>query len=117
MQECILMQECIFCKIIQKKIPASVIAENKSVIVIKDTAPKAPIHYLIIPKNHIKNIASLDSDTIKDAAGILQMAQQLSRDLLGSQSFRLVMNNGIDAGQTVFHLHCHFISGKQLSDF
>ena len=111
------MQDCIFCKIIQKQVPTEMVAENDTVIVVKDIAPKAPIHYLIIPKNHIKNVVDLDDSMAQDGFGILQMARTLSKDLPGSQSFRLIMNNGVDAGQTVFHLHCHFISGKHLSDF
>ena len=98
------MQDCIFCKIIQKQVPTEMVAENDTVIVVKDIAPKAPIHYLIIPKNHIKNVVDHD-DICRAPAGALQI------------SFRLIMNNGVDAGQTVFHLHCHFISGKHLSDF
>jgi len=111
------MKDCIFCKIIEKEVSAEIIEETDDVMVIKDIAPKAPIHYLIIPKKHIKDVASLDAQNIKNAGTILAIAQKLSHDLNGSKSFRLIMNNGVDAGQTVFHLHCHFISGKHLSDF
>lgn len=111
------MQDCIFCKIIEKQVPAEVIEENDDVLVIKDIAPKAPIHYLIIPKRHVKDVASLDEQASHYAGKILHMAKQLSEKLNGSRSFRLIMNNGADAGQSVFHLHCHFISGKHLSDF
>ena len=111
------MQDCIFCKIIENKIPAKIIDQNDDVIVIQDIAPKAPIHYLIIPKKHIKDIASL-SDQDADVGGkMLLMAKKLSQQLNGSKSFRLIINNGADAGQSVWHLHGHFISGKHLSDF
>ena len=111
------MQDCIFCKIIERKIPTELIEENDSVVVIKDIAPKAPIHYLIIPKNHIESVAHMGEGHGADGLAVLQMAQKLGKSLPGSQSFRLIMNNGVDAGQTVFHMHCHFISGKKLSDF
>ena len=109
--------DCIFCKIIAKTIPAKIIAENESILVIQDIAPKAPVHYLIIPKKHVKDLASIQESDIPGAAAIFSMAQELSQKLSGSQAFRLIINNGPDAGQSVFHLHAHFISGKKMLDF
>lgn len=110
-------QNCIFCKIILKQIPATIIAENDKVLVIKDIAPKAPVHYLIMPKEHIKDVQSLDGQDLAVAGEMMLMAKELSSKLSGSQAFRLIINNGSDAGQSVFHLHYHFLSGKKMLDF
>lgn len=111
-----MVSDCIFCKIIAQQIPAKLIAENDSVLVIQDIAPKAPIHYLIIPKKHIKDIASMTPQDAGLANAMFMMAQELSKKLSGSQSFRFVINNGSESGQSVFHLHAHFLSGKKMLD-
>lgn len=108
---------CIFCKIIARQIPAQIIAENDQVMVIKDIMPKAPIHYLIIPKIHINDVQSLSSHDTVLAGSMLLMAREIGQKLSGSQSFRLISNNGADSGQSVFHMHMHFLSGKKMLDF
>lgn len=108
-------KDCIFCKIINKEIPAKVIAENDSVLVIQDIAPKTPIHYLIIPKKHIEDIAQLKPEDKCLAGEILFMAKQLSESDPKAKSFRVVSNNGESVGQSVFHIHFHFCAGKNLS--
>lgn len=110
-------QNCIFCSIVSGQIPSKKIAENEHVIVVQDIAPKAPVHYLIIPKKHIADIASLEDANSELAGQIMLMARDLSQKLSGSQAFRLIINNGADVGQTVFHLHVHFLSGKTMADF
>ncbi|KKQ49213.1 MAG: Histidine triad (HIT) protein [candidate division TM6 bacterium GW2011_GWF2_38_10] len=107
---------CVFCKIIQGHIPAQVVKENDHVVAIKDRSPKAPVHLLLIPKIHIINVATMEDVHAEYAWYMLQMARDISKDLCQGRGFNLVMNNGADAGQSVFHLHMHFLSGKSITD-
>lgn len=105
------MQDCIFCKIISGVIPSKRIYESDDVIVIVDITPKAPIHYLIIPKKHVSDIQSCDQNDQAMLGSILFAAQELSKALVGNRDFKLVSNNGRSVGQSVFHLHFHFLAG------
>jgi len=107
-------QNCIFCSIINKKIPATVVVENDDVIVINDIHPKAPVHYLVIPKKHIADFMTLTDDTVLQH--IRKMIQQIGASL-PSQAFRLLINNGAGAGQSVFHVHVHMLAGKTMGGF
>ena len=108
-------QTCIFCKIINKEIPAKFLHETDQVIVIQDIFPKAPIHYLIIPKKHVENVIAVDHDDLPIFANLFAAAQHIAKEN-GISDFRLVTNNGKNAGQSVFHLHLHFLAGKQMFD-
>ena len=107
----IIVQECIFCKIISGSIPAKKIYESNDILVIADIAPKAPVHYLIIPKKHISNIQSCDIQDQSLLGSILLTAQHLSLNMLNNCEFKLVSNNGKTVGQSVFHIHFHFLAG------
>lgn len=107
-------QNCIFCSIINKKIPATVVLENDEVIVINDLYPKAPVHYLVIPKKHVADFMTLNDDAILN--DLKAMIQKIGLSLPG-QSFRLLVNNGAGAGQSVFHLHIHMLAGKLMGGF
>lgn len=111
-----LNKSCIFCKIIAKEIPSTIIAETDSILVIKDINPKAPVHYLIIPKKHIADVSGFEHEDEALAGKILLTAKTLARELPGSQSYKLVANTGPDSGQTVFHVHFHFLSGKKMAE-
>ena len=108
------MQDCIFCKLVQKEIPSKVVYEDDQVLAFHDTNPVAPVHVLIIPKKHIPthfDITAEDADLI----GHLHLvASQIAKQLdLTAKGFRLVSNCKEDGGQTVFHLHFHLIGGRQ----
>lgn len=109
-------QDCIFCKIVAGQILTPKIYETDDLIVIKDRAPRALIHYLIIPKKHIKNLQSTIESDQNLLGSMLLATQKLSKTLPEPQEFRLVSNNGSSVGQSVFHLHFHFLAGQQLSE-
>ena len=102
---------CLFCKIIQKEIPAQIVFENNHCLAFRDIAPKAPIHILVIPKTHIERHSSITPEISTHLhQAILEIAKQENL-----QDYRLVINNGAEAGQTVWHLHTHILSGRPLS--
>lgn len=109
-------QSCIFCKIIQGQIPSKIVKEDDFVLAIRDISPKAPTHILLIPKKHIVSVAELQEDDIQYAWHILKMARDLSKDLCNGKGFNLIANNGSDAGQSVFHMHFHFLSGRNIAE-
>ncbi len=106
-------KECIFCRIIAYEIPSTFVKETDDIIVIKDVNPKASVHYLIIPKKHIQDVQSFADKDIGLAGKLLLMARDLSKTLSGSSDFKLVVNSGKQAGQCIFHVHFHFLAGKQ----
>ena len=108
---------CIFCKIIDGKIPAAKIYEDENTIGIKDLHPRAPIHYLFIPKKHIRNLEEINSSNSKIIADLnLAAIETAKKENVATSGFRTVINCNSWAGQTVFHLHLHLLAGKHLSE-
>lgn len=108
-------EECIFCKIINGEIPSQKIAETDALIAVKDIHPKAPHHYLIIPKKHIADLRNFERDDLVLGSKIFALAQKISKGL-GDIPFRLVLSNGYDAGQRIYHVHVHFLAGKTFEE-
>ena len=103
---------CIFCKIIDRKIPSTVVSEDDSHIAIRDVNPQAPTHILILPKNHIANISHADNAEQLGSL-FLQVGRIAAMEKL-DRGFRTVVNTGEQGGQTVDHLHIHVLGGRQL---
>ena len=110
------MNDCIFCKIIKKEIPSTAVYENEFVYAFRDIHPQAKQHILLVPKQHIASVMETDtsSTTLKQVFdAVKEIAKKEKMDPSG---FRVVVNNGPNAGQTVFHLHFHILGGERLSD-
>lgn len=109
------MEDCIFCKIINREIPADIIYESDDIIVFADAFPVAPIHYLVIPKKHISSM----NEVLDEDAEVLGKIQIVIRDLakklgIADAGYRVITNCGEDGGQKVKHIHYHLLAGKQL---
>lgn len=109
------MEGCLFCKIIKKEIPSTVVYEDDQVLAFKDINPVAPVHVLIVPKMHIGSVNELDGNNAWVLANIHLAAKKIAEQLgISERGYRLINNCGKDAGQTIFHLHYHLIGGMEL---
>lgn len=105
--------DCIFCKIANKEISTDAVFENDRVIAFNDLNPQAPVHVLVIPKKHYASLNEIDDFSV--GADILEGISQVVKKL-GIKEYRTVINTGKSAGQSVFHVHAHILSGKNLSE-
>jgi len=107
---------CIFCKIVAKKIPARIVHEDEDTIAFEDLNPQAPTHILIVPKKHIADIHSIAESDRELIGHLFLVAKTISSTKgLDKGGYRMVINNGHGAGQTVFHLHLHLLSGRRFT--
>ena len=105
----------IFCKIINKELAADVVFENDDILVIKDIHPQAPVHVLIIPKKHLDLLHEVSHEDLDILGKIFVVAGQVSYNLcVEKNGYRLILNQGSDAGQVVPHFHLHFLAGRKL---
>lgn len=106
------MENCIFCRIIRGEIPGRKLYEDEDVIAIHDIHPVAPVHFMLIPKEHIESLAHV-GETHRDVMGkIMVLAPKLAREEGLADGFRTIVNTGRIGGQEVMHLHLHVIGGK-----
>ncbi len=105
--------DCIFCKIAAGEIPSKKAYEDESVLAFYDLEPQAPVHILIIPKQHIASCAEITKENSAVVAHIFEVAAKLGKELGLENGYRIVNNCGADGGQTVHHLHFHFMGGRQ----
>ena len=108
------MENCLFCKIIKGEIPCTKMYEDQNMIVIKDIDPKAKNHFLAIPKSHFKLLADMTEEQSETLRQCFLTIPKLQKELQLENGYRLVINQGDDAGQTVFHLHIHILSGQKM---
>lgn len=109
------MENCIFCKIINREIPSSIVYEDEEIIAFKDIHPVAPVHILVIPKKHIESINNIKQEDEKTVGKIYSIIKQIAKEQgIDEKGYRVVVNCGEDGGQEVKHLHFHIIGGKKL---
>lgn len=110
------MENCLFCKIVKKKIPAELIFEDDRIAAFNDINPQAPVHILIIPKDHFASLNDIPEEK-KDLLGhVLIRARQIAQNIgIQEKGYRIVLNTGKDSGQEVFHIHFHLLGGRRMT--
>jgi histidine triad (HIT) family protein len=111
-----IMTDSIFTRIINRELPSEIIYEDEHCIAIKDIAPKAPVHLLIIPRKPIPKLCDASGEDLGLLGHLMLAAGAVARQAGVEDAFRVIVNNGAGAGQTVFHLHLHLLAGKQFSE-
>lgn len=107
--------DCIFCKILDGSIPSDKVHEDDEYLAFKDINPAAPVHVLVIPKRHIPSLSEAAPDDRQLLGGLMLAAGETAKKI-GLEDYRLIINNGPGAGQTVFHIHAHILGGKKLGE-
>lgn len=108
-------EACIFCKIIAGEIPSTRVYEDDTVVAFRDIHPQAKVHVLIVPRDHVDNVAHLAKKSPETLEHIVQVAQSIADEAFHGD-YRLVFNTGLGAGQTVFHVHAHVLTGENLEE-
>lgn len=107
--------DCIFCKILAGEIPSQKVYEDEHVYAFRDINPMAPVHILVIPRKHIATVSEMESDDSPLMGRLFDAARKIAEaEGIANSGYRLVVNNGADAHQTVFHVHMHVFGGKSM---
>ena len=106
--------DCLFCRIAAREIPATIVHETDRVLAFRDVAPQAPVHVVVIPKEHHVDVAALTAADPALAGELLTAVAQVAADEGLARGFRVVFNTGVDGGQSVFHVHAHLLGGRGL---
>jgi histidine triad (HIT) family protein len=110
------MENCLFCRIVNKKIPAKVVAEDDKILAFEDVNPQAPVHVLLIPKDHYASLNEIPEDKRGILADVLLKAREIARAKgIDQKGYRVVLNTARDSGQAVFHIHFHLLGGRIMS--
>jgi histidine triad (HIT) family protein len=108
--------DCLFCKIASKEIPAEIVHEDEEILAFKDINPKAPVHFLFIPKKHIETLNDITENEASLTANILLRIKDTAKKYnIDKSGYRVVFNCNKDAGQEVFHIHAHLLGGRLLT--
>lgn len=109
------MGDCLFCKIIEKTIPAKIVYEDEQALAFEDINPQAPVHILVIPKKHIPTILDLKEEDDNCLGYVFKVANKIAKDKgIADRGFRLVTNCNPESGQTVYHIHFHLLGGRPM---
>ena len=109
------MSDCLFCKIIAKKIPTKIIYEDTDTVAFEDINPQAPVHILIIPKKHISTVLEINAQDKSLTGHLFLVAAKIAKAKgIDERGFRLVINTNAEAGQTVYHMHLHLLGGRPM---
>lgn len=109
------MSDCIFCKIIERKIPSKVVHEDAETFAFEDINPQAPTHVLVIPRRHVPTVSDLGPADDELVGKLHRVAAKIAKDRGVAQGgYRIVLNTNRDAGQTVFHVHLHLLGGRPM---
>ena len=108
------MEDCLFCKIVKGSIPSTKVYEDALCYAFDDIAPQAPVHFLVIPKAHIPSVSAVTAENSGTVAHIFEVIAKLAKEK-NLDSYRVVSNIGEQAGQSVFHLHFHVLSGRDMT--
>lgn len=104
---------CLFCKIIEKKIPSKIVYEDERVLAFEDITPQSPVHILVIPRKHISTALEIKDEDNELIGYMFQVANKIAKGKnIAERGFRLVLNCNHEAGQTVFHIHLHLLGGR-----
>ena len=108
-----MVPSCIFCKIISREIPAEIVYDDETCVAFKDISPQAPVHLLVIPRQHFASVKEIEGSDEKLLGHIHRVASLLAQENDIGGGYRVVANDGPAAGQTVFHFHLHVLGGRQ----
>ncbi len=110
------MSDCIFCKIVARTIPATLVYQDDVVVAFDDINPQAPIHTLVIPRKHVTSIAELEDLDVGLIGGLILAGNNIAKlKRIADSGYRFVINTGSNGGQTVFHLHLHVLGGRHMT--
>ncbi len=109
------MSECIFCKIVQNELPATIVHRDEQATAFRDTHPAAPVHILIVPNKHIRSVNEISPEDEPVIGHLFSVARQLAaQEGIAESGYRLITNTGVHGGQTVFHFHLHLLGGERM---